>query len=94
MDGSEATAGDHDDAEIDLTSLTLGWLCLGLTSAVLIDPHADMLALLDRHCLGLDADIAILPTAIGYLAHAHGIVAYTLACRAASPTPRGDRGLH
>ena len=35
MDGSEATSGHHDDAEIDVASLALGWVCLILTSAVL-----------------------------------------------------------
>ena len=60
----------------------------------LADAQVDMLALLDRHCLGLEADIAMLSAAIGYLAHAHGIDPDDLAFRAAAPTPRGDRGLH
>ncbi len=62
--------------------------------AAIIDAQVDMLAFLDRHCLGLEADVALLSTAIAYLAHAHGVDAHTLAFRAASPTPRGDRGLH
>ena len=62
--------------------------------AAIIDAQVDMLALLDRHCLGLEADIAILSAAIGYLSHAHRIDPDELAFRAAGPTPRGDRGLH
>ena len=37
MDGSETTSGHHGDAEIDVVSLTLGWVCLALTSAVLAE---------------------------------------------------------
>ena len=37
MDGSEAASGDHGDAEIDVMSLALGWICLGLTSGVLAE---------------------------------------------------------
>ena len=35
MDDSEVTAGHRDDAEIDVVSLALGWICLRLTSGVL-----------------------------------------------------------
>lgn len=62
--------------------------------AAIIDAQVDMLALLDRHCLGFEADVALLSAAIAYLAHAHGVTPDDLAFRAASPTPRGDRGLH
>ncbi|RYB01887.1 hypothetical protein [Lichenibacterium ramalinae] len=37
MDGSEARSGDHNDAEIDIISLAMGWACLGLTSGVLAE---------------------------------------------------------
>ena len=62
--------------------------------AAIIDAQVDMLALLERHCLGLEADIAILSAAIAYLSHAHGIDPHDIAFRAASPAPRGERGLH
>ena len=37
MDGSEATSGHHEDAEVDIVSLALAWICLALTSGVLAE---------------------------------------------------------
>ena len=62
--------------------------------AAIIDAQVDLLAVFDKHCLGLEADVALLSTAIAYLAHAHGVDPHALAFRAVSPSPRGDRGLH
>ena len=42
----EAASGNHDDADIDITSLALAWICLGMTSAVLglgrVDGYLDV----------------------------------------------------
>ena len=62
--------------------------------AALIEAQVEMMALLERHSLGFEADVALLGAAIAYIAHAHGIDADDLAFRATGPTPRGDRGLH
>ena len=51
-----------------------------------------LLALLQRHPLDLDGDVALLSAAIGYIAAHHGVDYDTLAFRAASP--RDDRNLH
>ena len=58
----------------------------------LIDAQVDLLALLERHPLGLDGDVALLSAAIAYISHHHKIDPDVLAFRAASP--RGDRSLH
>ena len=56
------------------------------------EAQADMLALLGRHPLGIEGDVALLSVAIAYIAHHHKIDPDALAFRAAAP--RGDRSLH
>ena len=52
------------------------------TGSALDDAQADLLALLKRHPLGLDGDVALLWVAIGYISHHHKVDPDVLAFRA------------